>query len=242
MSGAQLWTPTGGNYYGHAGTLTITTSQNAVGRFEGEFVVSATGGTGSVVQVRFTDVDTGKDLGTIAINAVTPMSSTALTADEKRRILAAHNAVRAAEGASLPDMQWDDTLAANSQNYASKCLFGHSSWTNNVYTYPGGYGENLWMGTSGTVESGVGGWYDEKPYYSWEYPCCGGNFSDYGHYTQLVWESTTKVGCGYFFCSGTILIYDNTGAQTGSTSNQGILVCQYSLPGNSPGQYPYQRP
>ena len=41
-----------------------------------------------------------------------------------------------------------------------------------------------------------------------------------GHFTQVVWKSTTKVGCGFSTCG------DND-----------LLVCNYSPAGNFAGQY-----
>jgi len=48
-----------------------------------------------------------------------------------------------------------------------------------------------------------------------------GNWSDVGHYTQVIWKNTTEVGCGV------------------ARSNQGeIWVCNYNPPGNYQGQNP----
>ena len=46
-----------------------------------------------------------------------------------------------------------------------------------------------------------------------------------GHYTQIVWKNTTKVGCGI----------------ANSLTDRGgeWVVCRYSPPGNYVGQKPY---
>ncbi len=46
-----------------------------------------------------------------------------------------------------------------------------------------------------------------------------GRWSDVGHYTQIIWPGTTRVGCAL---------------QTSSASD--YLICRYSPPGNVDGQ------
>jgi len=46
-----------------------------------------------------------------------------------------------------------------------------------------------------------------------------------GHYTQIVWADTTKVGCGIHTCPG--LTYGSS------------VVCNYAPGGNIGGQRPY---
>ncbi|MBO4329990.1 MAG: hypothetical protein J5820_05070, partial [Rhodocyclaceae bacterium] len=41
------------------------------------------------------------------------------------------------------------------------------------------------------------------------------NYLTFGHYTQMVWNTTTEIGCGYKVCSGAIQ-----------------MVCNYNPPGN----------
>ena len=48
-----------------------------------------------------------------------------------------------------------------------------------------------------------------------------------GHYTQLVWEATTSVGCGAVNCSNS--------AENGA--NGWFLVCEYSPRGNVNGEF-----
>ncbi len=126
----------------------------------------------------------------------------------------AHNAVRAKHCA--PPLTWSKKLAEVAQTWANTlrdkgCVFGHS---------PGGkYGENLAAGTVGALDpsSTVGMWYDEIKLY--KFP--NGGFSmQTGHFTQVVWRSTTQVGCGHVECKG-----------------NDIYVCNYDPPGNWEGQY-----
>ncbi len=126
----------------------------------------------------------------------------------------AHNKVRAKHCA--PPLEWSDKLAKIAQSWANElqkkgCVFGHS---------PGAkYGENLAAGTIGALdpESTVAMWYDEIKLY--KFP--NGGFSmETGHFTQVVWTTTTSVGCGQVQCKG-----------------NDIIVCNYDPPGNWEGQY-----
>lgn len=143
---------------------------------------------------------------TAAIIGATAISASAQ--DLAQVVLAKHNALRALHCA--PALRWDASLAATAQASANRCVFQHSK---------NGFGENLAMGTSGAYppESQVQLWYDEFKNYDFAKPVFGPNT---GHFTQVVWRSTTAVGCGLAKCQG-----------------QDLLVCNYSPPGNYDGQY-----
>ena len=196
----------------------------------GSFVLKPN--AGGKISVRMTVTETG-DFFTRHLNvnaATTPggssdpcanvgapgkMNSTqAVTQAEKCAILKAHNDARAAVGKGLPNLKWSDNLANIALAHSKKCKFQHSN-TN--------YGENLWMGTSGyyTVTDGVDYWVAEKKNYNGQ-PIGQGNFSSYGHYTQVVWKNTTEVGCGYAKCGSNI-----------------IMTCNYNPTGNWDGEKPY---
>lgn len=49
------------------------------------------------------------------------------------------------------------------------------------------------------------------------------NFSEVGQFTQVVWESTTAIGCSW---------------NTVQCSDYRVLFCEYSPPGNFGGQFP----
>lgn len=137
-------------------------------------------------------------------------------------LLSAHNRYRTEVGIS--PLQWSDTLAASAQSYAETLAasnrFAHSDTD--------GYGENLWKGTAGaySMTDMVNSWGEEKAYFIPNAPfpevSTTDNWQDVGHYTQIIWEATTEVGCGLATGSG----WD-------------ILVCHYSPPGNFVGQQPY---
>lgn len=145
-----------------------------------------------------------------AIIGATTISASAQ--DISQVVLAKHNALRALHCA--PALRWDASLAATAQATAqamvNSCALRHSN---------NGLGENLAMGTTGAYPpaSQVQSWYDEINNYNFGNPVFGMNT---GHFTQVVWKSTTAVGCGVAHCQG-----------------QDLLVCNYSPPGNYAGQF-----
>lgn len=143
-----------------------------------------------------------------------PIASIAYNASEdlKQEILETHNAFRAKHRA--PALQWDNELANYAYRHASQCQFEHTH---------GPYGENLAAGYA-TAEDALTAWYNEVQHYSYSNP----HFSmSTGHFTQLVWKSTTKVGCALVPCNG-----------SHGTPGQ-YLVCEYSPAGNliAPGYF-----
>jgi pathogenesis-related protein 1 len=142
-------------------------------------------------------------------------------------IVDAHNDVRAMIDTTpaLADLTWDDGLAATAVAWVDMCrdteapsgLIDHNpNRGNNV-------GENVFGATAGASGTGaVATWAGEKANYNYANNTCSGVC---GHYTQIVWRSTTKVGCAIGNCPG---------LQFGS-----IVVCNYSPAGNVSNQKPY---
>jgi pathogenesis-related protein 1 len=145
--------------------------------------------------------------------------------DEINEILAAHNIARAAK--CQPPLTWDPKAAIVAQNYAATCPAGHNGNRNSQYLTAGGVcdsswpycstgilGENIaWM-TAGTLTQFVNLWVDEQK--DWNCGTLPSYQSGTGHYTQVVWDNTERVGCGRH-----------------STCNKmEILVCDYFPPGN----------
>ncbi|UXI69830.1 CAP domain-containing protein [Tahibacter amnicola] len=127
---------------------------------------------------------------------------------------------------ALPVMRWDTALAATAQAYADQCRWQHSGAP--------GLGENLnaaaqTVGFPGNQETAsVTNWASEAAQYNYAANSCSGVC---GHYTQLVWRSTTAVGCGLRNCT--------SGSPFANFPNWTIVVCNYSPPGNFTGQRPY---
>lgn len=129
----------------------------------------------------------------------------------------AHNEVRAQVG--LAPLAWDEDLAAIAQGWANTCQFAHNSGRSD--TYPEYVGENIYM-SGGFVPSGadvVDAWASEVADYDYAANRCSGVC---GHYTQIVWEETSKVGCGIAECG-----------------RGNIVVCNYAPGGNINGRRPY---
>jgi hypothetical protein len=138
------------------------------------------------------------------------------------RITSLHNRERQAAG--VPPLAWDEALAASAAAYGpSLARLGrlqHSSAESRA-----GQGENLWMGTRGaySIEEMVGGWIGEKRIFRpGIFPndvSASGSWSDVGHYTQMIWRDTRRVGCALH-----------------QTPRWDYLICRYSPAGNIVGQ------
>jgi len=139
-----------------------------------------------------------------------------ITPAERDEILAQHALFRAEVGE--PPLVWDNTIAAGAQEWAdakqADGQFAHSSGT--------GLGENLAGGEVKDATMRLGS--DERINYQSDPQPTGQEKKTVGHYTQIVWSSTTKVGCG--FAPANKLAF-------------GLVVCRYSPPGNFAGEYPY---
>ncbi len=61
------------------------------------------------------------------------------------------------------------------------------------------------------------------------------NFESWGHFSQIVWAKTTKVGCATQNCPGGL-------ANTGSNVPPYFTVCNYDPPGNFAGEYSNVQP
>lgn len=139
-----------------------------------------------------------------------------------------HNLYRAQvspSAANMLQMRWDEELAAFAKAYAQQCVWGHNKER-------GRRGENLFAITDEgmDVPRAVEEWYLEQEHYNLSAASCDpGQMC--GHYTQVVWAKTEKIGCGSHFCEK---------LQGVEETNIHLLVCNYEPPGNVKGQRPYQ--
>lgn len=133
-----------------------------------------------------------------------------------------HNKYRRMTGNEIPDLEWNKEISDYAQEWANhlkknNCKMKHRSGSTKVKVY----GENLaWSsGKEMDPEEVVRMWYDEISSYNYANNSCS---SVCGHYTQVVWKKSLKVGCGMAKCG-----------------NEEIWVCNYDPPGNYVGQKPY---
>jgi hypothetical protein len=153
------------------------------------------------------------------LTAASPVS--AASSPVAARLLQAHNAERWAVGAA--PLMWDWGLAAAADRYASE-LARTGRWGHSPQYRRAGQGENLWMGTRGAfrLDGMMADWTSEKRMFrSGRFPHVSrsGSWSDVGHYTQIIWPRTTRVGCALR-----------------SSRDWDYLVCRYSSPGNMMGE------
>ena len=133
-------------------------------------------------------------------------------------MIAAHNAIRA--GVGVPDVIWDDALAEIAAEWAA-WLAADGCYLEHDYSSP--YGENLyWSSFESNPTQVVDAWASEVVYYDYESNSCDrGEMC--GHYTQLVWSTTERVGCAMATCA----------------DGSEIWMCDYDPPGNYVGEWPY---
>ena len=144
-------------------------------------------------------------------------------------IVRAHNAVRArampVPMPALPEMSWHEGAAAEAAVWVERCRFEHNSGIQ------GTYGENIYAvyGANPSPTQVVENWAEEAPDYDYANNRCT---NECGHYTQLVWRSSTGVGCASKLCD----VNSPFGA---GASPWTFWVCDYAPAGNFVGERPY---
>lgn len=136
------------------------------------------------------------------------------------RVVVLHNQVRS--GASVGPVIWDHGLAAAADSYARQ-LAATGRWGHSPSFARPGQGENLWMGTRGAfgVDQMIWSWASERRFFrggSFPRVSRTGSWEDVGHYTQMIWPGSTRIGCALR-----------------SSPRNDYLVCRYSPAGNVMG-------
>lgn len=140
-------------------------------------------------------------------------------------ITAAHNAARAAvvpaASPAIPPLVWSASVAATAQAWADGCDFKHSG---------GKFGENIYAtaGKDATPQEVINSWAGEAKDYDYAANTCK---STCGHYTQVVWRKSARLGCGVTKCS-------KNSPFPGFAEWQ-FWVCNYDPPGNFNNEKPY---
>jgi uncharacterized protein YkwD len=118
-----------------------------------------------------------------------PSSDSLMNEADRAEFMRIHNQARAEAGAA--PLVWSDELSSHAQEWAEELArrdrMQHRS--NNRY------GENLAYGTNVDAAGAAHMWLSERAAYDGG-PISRGNFSSIGHYTQMIWGSTTEVGYG----------------------------------------------
>lgn len=155
-----------------------------------------------------------------------------LTDAEITEILRVHNAARAE--VNVPPLTWNCKLAAFSQKWVDRDEWGHSSGADRSNVISGSYvGENLAAAAPANraiATSGSTDWWNEKQFWNNATKSCQSG-KVCGHYTQMVWKSTTEIGCGL----------NRKASVLGASweGNSAYLACTYNPGGNYNGEAPY---
>ena len=135
--------------------------------------------------------------------------------------MGAHNAARHRFG--VESLAWSPGLAAealqHAQYMASTGIYGHDQTPGRRKKQ----GENLWRGQRGlfSYDVMVRVMVDEARHFrpgAFPNNSATGNWSDVAHFTQIVWPTTTAVGCAL-----------------ASSATTDYFVCRYSPTGNKDG-------
>lgn len=197
---------------------------------EQQYPVRWAGGKMDISHIPDRDWTITPSSGSLSYNAITTpptiripttIQKTAVTSNPINEIVNRHNYYRSLiSGANIPSLEWSSTLASSAQTWAN--YLG----ANNAFYHSGGQSENLAAGFSSWTAA-IDGWGSEKSYFIYapfgDSASNTGNWKDVGHYTQIIWKTTTQCGCG------------SASHPTYGT----IYVCHYAPAGNIWGYYPY---
>ncbi|XP_074652854.1 cysteine-rich venom protein VAR8-like [Tubulanus polymorphus] len=172
---------------------------------------------------------------TVAVLVVAGVSKSSQTEIENL-----HNKLRATvsqydqpAATNMLKLYWDDEIAMIAQKQADSCVYGHDQ--NIQRNIPGRLtlGQNIATGQRSWKEA-IMDWFLEVHDYKYgvgkksEYKIVNGARVKVmvGHYTQIVWAKTSRIGCGYAYCP--------------SLPYKHHYVCNYGPGGNVGKQKPYE--
>jgi len=123
-------------------------------------------------------------------------------------------------------LEWDPILEQVAQTYIDTCTFAHNANRTTDYQALGGsasyVGENIaYSSVNFSAQQFFDLWAAEESNFVYE-ALTSGDAGLFGHYSQLIWRNTTRVGCATAICVDGI-----------------YAVCNYAPGGNYLGQYPY---
>ncbi|XP_051164455.1 venom allergen 5-like [Leptopilina boulardi] len=130
---------------------------------------------------------------------------------------------------NMPNLFWDWELAIIAQRWAFQCRFAHDSCRNTRRFQVGQNVATAW--TTGSDPSSISDlikmWYDEVELFDRNQVEQYVFNTDTGHYTQMVWATTRRIGCGYI-------------NHMSGNRNTVLLVCNYGPAGNIRGEKIYE--
>ncbi|XP_008841607.1 GLIPR1-like protein 1 [Nannospalax galili] len=130
--------------------------------------------------------------------------------------------------ANMKYMSWDKELARLARSWSTGCKFSHNPCITKRYACHDAFdfvGENIFLGgLKSSPKFVISSWYNESKYYNFDNLSCS---KTCGHYTQVVWAKSHKVGCAVTNCP-------NLGGRA-----TGLFICNYGPAGNYANTYPY---
>ncbi|XP_054879879.1 peptidase inhibitor 16-like [Poeciliopsis prolifica] len=120
-------------------------------------------------------------------------------------------------------LKWDPNLKLVAESYVTKCIWNHNPELDDT-------GENLYV-SSGPLDlrDALEKWFLEHLNFDYQNNSCDED-KMCGHYTQMVWADTHRVGCAFHLC--------NT-MEGLDWERVSFLVCNYFPAGNFEDQRPY---
>jgi len=149
---------------------------------------------------------------TVFSQTVPDKTGSKVSQEDAQAALDFHNQVR--KDVDSPPLEWSTELAKYSQAWAN-----HLAQENNCNMqhrpsegeWKQVYGENIFWGSASSynAKDASESWYSEIKDYKHQ-TITNSNYQIFGHYTQMVWKNTTKVGIGQAVCpNGAIIIVAN---------------------------------
>jgi pathogenesis-related protein 1 len=148
--------------------------------------------------------------------------------DLRSGMLQAHNRLRAQKG--LSSLRWSEPLADYAREWAQ--YLSRSRNCRMQHRKEPAYGENLAYSSAAFLSPSavLTLWASEEKDFDYQRNrCVPGKMC--GHYTQLVWRDTRKVGCALSYC--------RVEEPSGHFIYEQVWVCNYDPPGNVIGERPY---
>ena len=159
----------------------------------------------------------------LSVGSAAVMDETLVAHNTIRQQVAQAESQRLGGTVSIPDLAWDPVLAALAQDWANQVIGPNPPPHRPADQRPGIGANTFWSYSVGapvnqSVAAAMQFSASEQQYYDYDTNSCAAG-QDCGHYTQVVWSTTTHVGCGS-------ALWNAGGAE------YVVWVCNYSPAGN----------